>query len=294
MTPQEERQPMRATVHHSTVRRPPMVATARGSAPRRSLRGRGTSLAAIVIALALAAPAAQGEAFPEPPGVVVLSPFPPVAFAAGDLAGTLTRPSRPSWEGPHPAVVLVHDADSADPRGDLYAEQLAGAGFVVLDLLSHPADPDAARRARDWLAAQPEVDPSRIAGVGFGAGAQAVLAVGFSARVLLYPGCARLAPATATAPTLLAHGGADPANPEPACALAADRLASADDRVRLIVYHGAGYAWDHPRFGASERVLLPSPLGAARVPAAPWPALAEAAASEVAGFLAVVLRGRGR
>lgn len=278
---------MRVTVLHPAVRRPPMGAAARGSAP--GLR-RGGVLAGAVLALALGAPAAQGESFPQPPEIVVVTPFLPLSFAAGDLAGTLTRPSRRSGDGPHPAVVMVHDADRADPRGDLYAEQVAGAGFLVLDLLSHPADPGAARRARDWLAAQPEVDASRIAGLGFGAGAQALLAVEFAARVLLYPGCARLAPTAAPAPTLLAHGGADPANPEDACARAADRLASEGDSVRLIVYHRAGYAWDHPGKGASECALLPSPLGAARVPAAPWPALAEAAASEVAGFLAVVLR----
>jgi hypothetical protein len=60
--------------------------------------------------------------------------------------------------------------------------------------------------------------------------------------------------------------------------------------VRHIVDHGAGYAPDHPRIGASERVPLPSPLGASRVPAAPWPVLAEASASEVAGFLALAFR----
>ena len=55
----------------------------------------------------------------------------------------------------------------------------------MLDLFSHPADPGAAGRARDWLAAQLEVDAGRIAGRGFGSGAQAVLRVAFAARVLL-------------------------------------------------------------------------------------------------------------
>lgn len=238
--------------------------------------------------LALAALPALAARFAEPEPLAPVR-FPSLAFQSGDLAGTLTPPGPPA-EGRRPAVVLVHDAAGADARGDLYAEQLAGAGFWVLDLLSHPADPAAAGRARDWLAAQPGVDSARIAAIGFGAGAQAVQTVGFAARVLLYPGCARLAPAAAPAPTLLLHGSRDPANPEPACAPAADRLAGGGHFVRYIVYQGAGYAWDHPGTGPMERVLLPSPLGAARLPAVPWPALAEAAASEVAGFLAVELR----
>ncbi len=254
-------------------------------------RRRHARRAGFALALCLAAAPGLAEHFPEPPQLATLTRFHPTAFAAGDLMGTLTWPEERGAERPRPAVVLVHDANGADARGDLYAEQLAGAGFVVLDLLSHPADPDAARRARDWLSAQPEVDALRIAGLGFGAGAQAVLAAGFGARVLLYPGCARLDGAAPAAPTLLLHGSRDAANPAADCRAAAARLGAGGSPVRHLVLEGGGYAWDHPAIGAPERVLLPSPIGPARVPAAPWPALAEMAASEVAGFLTAALRG---
>jgi dienelactone hydrolase len=246
---------------------------------------------AALLATLLLAPIAAlaGSGFPEPTDIVATR-YPPAAFDAEGLMGTLTRPAE-RHEGRRPAVVLVHDAGGADARGDLYAEQLAGAGFLVLDLLSHPADADAVARARDWLARLPEVDAARIAGLGFGAGAQAVLRAEFAARVLLYPGCERLAPAVATAaPTLLLHGTEDPANPLPACGRAVDRLTAAGGTVRWLAYPGAGYAWDHPAIGPIDRVMLPSPLDGARVPARPWPALAEASASEVAGFLTVAFR----
>ncbi|HEY1367796.1 MAG TPA: prolyl oligopeptidase family serine peptidase [Gaiellaceae bacterium] len=104
-----------------------------------------------------------------------------VRFRSGDveLAGTLTRPAGP---GRHPAVAIVHGG-GAVPRAaaGAMAPYFASLGFVVLacdkrgvgqsggrypgdlaseeaiDVLAH--DAEAAAR---FLAAQPEVDPSRV------------------------------------------------------------------------------------------------------------------------------------
>ena len=218
-------------------------------------------------------------------------------FMAAGIVGTLTRPSVTAGDA-GPAVVFVHDSLGSDRRGDAYATQLAAAGFHVLDLLSHPADSDAAGRAAAALARDARVDPARIAALGFGAGGAAVAAAGhpFAARVLLYPGCASLvpAPAAGTAPVMLLHGDGDPANPGTDCAHAASALQRGGSVVKHVTYRGAGYAWDLPAYGAEGRSLVPRPGAEGRVAAVPWPALTAMAAAQVAGFLATTLREQGQ
>lgn len=256
---------------------------------------------AMVIAFSAAAVApgrtARGQAVPAIDGagerldapLDVIEPF----WSHG-VAGTLTRPGREEG-GSGPAVVLVHDASGADPRSGVYAAQLAAAGLQVLDLLSHPADGEAAARAAGALARDPRVDPGRIAVLGFGAGgaASAVANGPFAARVLLYPDCAALVSATAEsapAPVLLLHGDDDPANTRADCALAAAALRRSGSSVKHITYRDAGYAWDWPSYGGGRRALLPRPGALGLVPATSWPALADMAAAQVAGFLAAALQ----
>lgn len=211
----------------------------------------------------------------------------PVPFRQGRLEGTLTRPLGP-WPQPRPAVLVLHDAAGADARSEGYVAQLAGAGFVVLDLLSHVADQAAATEARLALAALPGLDGARIAALAFGQGAVAALVPGFAAHALLYPECAAL-PARAPSPrVLLAHGLEDVLNPPGACEALASRWRAEGAELRLRSYSRASHAWDHPFRGLGERVSLPLADGR-RVPVTPWPDLAELSASEVAGFLATRL-----
>jgi dienelactone hydrolase len=218
-----------------------------------------------------------------------------VVFAAPAVIGTLTLPL--AGEGRRlPAVVLVHDALGPDPRSERYIAQLGAAGIAVLELLSEEVLP-VLPLAAEALAADPRIDGSRIGVLGFGAGAAAaaMARVPFAARALLYPGCATLPadraepPASARTPLLLLHGGADPANSPAACAAAAEALARGGAAVRRVEYAGAGFAWDRPAFGQEGRSLLPAPGSTERVPAVPWPELAELSATQVAGFFALAL-----
>lgn len=211
------------------------------------------------------------------------------SFTASGLFGTLTLPGRGTGLRP-PVVVLVHDANGPDPRGDRYVEQLAGAGIAALELLSDGVDSPTLLRAVEALAADPRTAGAGVGVLAFGAGAAVVAAARgpFAAAALLYPGCAGLASdgfaAAAGTPLLLMHGEADPANPPAACAAAAAALERDGAAVRRIAYAGAGYAWDYPAMGTEARSLVPSPGGPHRVFARPWPALATLSATQVAGF----------
>ena len=223
-----------------------------------------------------------------------------LVFVLPAVVGTLTLPM--AGDGRRlPAVVLVHDALGPDPRSERYIAQLGAAGIAVLELLSEEVLP-VLPLAAAALAADPRIDGSRIGVLGFGAGAAAAAAVRvpFAARALLYPGCATLPadralpPASARTPVLLLHGAADPANPPAACATAVEALARDGAAVRRVEYAGAGFAWDRPAYGQEGRSLLPAPGSTERVPAVPWPELAELSATQVAGFFARALEAARR
>jgi dienelactone hydrolase len=240
--------------------------------------------------------------------VVVMAPD------AGRLPPAATPP--PS---PRPVVLLVHDALGVDPRSMPYLEQLEDAGFVVAQVelrasvldgtgpaqeppLVGTAEVALLRQAARTLATRAGTDPARVAAIGFGAGAWAVaLASGgddpFAARVLLYPGCDRLAAELASdrtapprTPVLLLHGGADPANTDAACAALAATLAKSGATVRLRRYQAATYGWDIPAFGGAAVTRQPRPDGPGRVTARAWPELAAVSAAETTGFLANALQ----
>jgi dienelactone hydrolase len=155
-------------------------------------------------------------------------------------------------------------------------------------------DPEALARALEVLPADAaDVAGTPVAALGFGAGARLALRLGpgIAARALLYPGCAGLAPGEPAAadPLLLLHGDGDASNPRAACADAIARLSQGGRTVRHRVYPGAGYGWDYPAYGLEQRVLLPRPDGAGRIPTTPWPELTAMSAAQVAGFFATVL-----
>jgi dienelactone hydrolase len=239
---------------------------------------------ALLMALCLGA----GGPFPEPESPPEALPPPPAPFQHGALAGTLTRPLG-AWPQPRPAVLVLHDAAGADARSEGYVAQLAAAGFVVLDLLSHTGDSTAAAEARAVLAALPGVDAGRIGALALGLGAPAAFVPSFAAHVLLYPDCAALPAHPPSRMVFLAHGLEDALNPPGACEALAWRWQIAGAELRRRAYPGASHAWDHPSPGLlGQRVLLPLADGR-RVPVTPWPELAELSASELAGFLATRL-----
>jgi len=90
---------------------------------------------------------------------------------------------------------------------------------------------------------------------------------------------------------LLLHGTEDPANPEKACAAAAQAMRGLGADVQWRLVEGAGYAWDYPKLGERGGVQLPAAGMTDRISVRPWPAMAAQSAAEVLGFFAVRLAG---
>jgi acetyl esterase/lipase len=109
-------------------------------------------------------------------------------LAYGDAPLQVGDLYRPAGAGPHPAVLLIHGG--AWVRGDRanmrkFAERFAAAGFVAWNLeyrlapdATWPAQLDDVRAALAWLRARAreiDVDPERIAAMGYSAGGHLAL-----------------------------------------------------------------------------------------------------------------------
>lgn len=188
---------------------------------------------------------------------------------------------RPTGEGRHPAVVALHgcggvlrrDGKGLTARDADWAERLVAAGYVVvlpdsfgsrgLGQQCTTRDREIRPRGRvgdavgaaDWLAAQPYVDPARIALLGWSNGGSTVLwAVSGEVRALandwrvaiaFYPGCRTPSQNAEWKPRLVPHvliGAADDWTPAEPCRRLAERAA-----IRLIEYEGAYHGFDAPK-----------------------------------------------
>jgi acetyl esterase/lipase len=109
-------------------------------------------------------------------------------LAYGDAPLQVGDLYRPAGAGPHPAVLLIHGG--AWVRGDRanmqkFAERFAAAGFVAWNLeyrlapdATWPAQLEDVRAALAWLRARApgiDVDPERIAAMGYSAGGHLAL-----------------------------------------------------------------------------------------------------------------------
>lgn len=202
-------------------------------------------------------------------------------LAGGDLpaqqiTGTLIVPQSPP---PWPAVVMLHSASGQGAIDWSYAELLMSAGYVVLAVdsfsqrgvyrtvddqtrVSGAAMVLDAYAARDILAADPRVDPERIAVLGYSKGGIAALysafervraaagAAPFAAHVAHYPWCGMrlLDPKTTGAPILLQIGDSDSVTPLAFCETLIEEVEAIDSNadVTVVVYPGARHAFDHP------------------------------------------------
>lgn len=214
-------------------------------------------------------------------------------FMAEGQSGTLILPAG-APDRQTPIVVILPDLLGHDARSSVYVDQLLGAGFAVLDMVWSESGKLAPVLAA--LVAHPRILPDSISLMGFGSGARIVAEWDgrVDARVLLYPGCAGVAPAAMRGErVLLMHGEADSANPADACAGLAAQIAGGASELRLRAFPGATYAWDRPAFEPERVSLLPAPDGVGRVASTAWPELAALSAAEVAGFFAIRLSGAG-
>ncbi|MBR0663316.1 hypothetical protein GXW71_03005 [Roseomonas hellenica] len=254
--------------------------------------------------------------------------LPERGLAAGsdgpDAVGLLWLPDGEAPSVPPAVVIAVHELTGIDPRGWRYGEQITAAGIAVLHVelrdvsadnagSAAVADDAAAALARLLLVIDILAEDPRFANAGLGllafgtAGEAAMLAAAdpvyggrIAALVLLYPGCAGLDAAAATAggglrsPVLLLHGDADPANSPADCSGLAARLAHTAP-VRRVQYAGASYAWDWAPSGLHEVPELPWPgQPGLRVAVRHSPEGAALSATRAASFFAAAFAARQR
>src|SRR5262249_53561096 len=222
------------------------------------------------------------------------------------LGGVLVRPTAPP--GPRPAIIVLHGFQPAGTNGASLVERLAAEfaslGYVglALSMRGWPPSggvddcglrqPDDIAAALGWLAAQPGVDPDRLAVFGYSQGGQVALLTGtrtprVRAIVAYYPvtdierwkttttfpnippyimsvcepGGADLRSPVAqasriTAPVLLVHGDADTRVPTEQSLLMRDALQQAGGRVQLVLVPGAVHGFTVDQDPASRAALL--------------------------------------
>lgn len=187
--------------------------------------------------------------------------------------------AQPDGTGPWPAVLIGHDGVGLEEYQRQRADDLAEHGYLALAMDYHGGEvffdrPDAmlarvlplladvermraiGRAALDVLLAQPDVDPDRIAALGYGAGGRIVLelartGVPFKAVAVVHPAFpdARAEDWTGVAaPLLICTGSEDPLC-TPQHVLAFGRaLQEAGVDWRANIYGGAEHAfWARPR-----------------------------------------------
>lgn len=241
----------------------------------------------------------------------------------------------PAGEGRHPAVVMLHGCGGAfgqdgqlNARHMMWGEYLAAQGYVALMLDSFCARgyrqictirfsertlKEADRRgdayaALDYLRQRSDVDPTRIALLGWSHGGGVVLdtishppeepvaaAGGFAAAVAFYPGCtARRRQADhfhPYAPLLLLTGEADDWTPAEPCKALATNVAARGEPMQIVTYPSTYHDFDNPAL-KSARVRADVPNGVkpgAGVTVAPNPVAREDAKLRVRAFLAAHL-----
>ncbi|HLH50395.1 MAG TPA: dienelactone hydrolase family protein [Roseiarcus sp.] len=194
--------------------------------------------------------------------------------ARTEIRGYLTRPK---GAGPFPAVVLLHSCLGLPSNRRAIAATIAGWGYVALfvdDFATrglketcavdfNDALPDA-YGALAFLGRLHDVDPTRIAAIGFSQGGDTALQIAtghalpasddlrFKAVAAFYPPCANQADATLLLPTLILIGAADQVTPAADCERLARRSAAG---AKLVVYPGAGHVFDDPQFAGGKEIL---------------------------------------
>ncbi|SHI96422.1 Dienelactone hydrolase [Roseomonas rosea] len=228
-------------------------------------------LALLAFILLAASPAASAQtppqAAPQPLSVTPDRIGPPGSGAMAEL-------HLPPGPGPFPAVVLLHGCSGITPNMARWAARLVewGQAALVLDsfgprgvenVCHQAARVPPALRAADALAAAAalrarlEIDPGRIALIGFSHGGSSALAAAsrgivhragatpFTAVVAFYPWCPGAAVPLAS-PVLTLIGDADDWTPASRCEALRAAWRPAFGRWSLQLYPGATHAFDAP------------------------------------------------
>jgi dienelactone hydrolase len=196
------------------------------------------------------------------------------AAAGAKIQGYLTMPR---GAGPFPAVVLLHSCLGLPADRNAIGAMFAGWGYAALfvDEFATRGIKDTCARdfgegladafgALRYLAARDDVDPKRIAAVGWSQGADIALQgaalrraaaapaePNFKAAAAFYPPCDNQAGAMLGMPTLILIGGADDVTPAADCEKLARKQAGL---VSLVVYPDARHLFDDPGYAGGKRV----------------------------------------
>jgi len=233
--------------------------------------------AALLLLASIAPAAAQSLDLPQARHVVL----------SHAIAGLLHLPHEVLGRAVPPVVILLGDAGGQDGRPALYIPRLLDSGFAVLEAdfsetavhdggLQAPEATQLAARlplALDALGPVAGIDATRMAALGLGEGARALLGGppdalrSLSSAVLVAPGCdgplAELAQRhrrqadAATPPILLVHGDLD-LTEALACASVQAALGGLAAGTARLSVEGAGFGWDAASV-TSGRVMLSDP-----------------------------------
>ena len=236
------------------------------------------------------------------------------ARAGGDELQAEIRKSdlilRPDGPGPFPAVIMLHGCSGLGRRDQMWAERLRGWGYLVLRVNSFAARNfkqvcgggklDMAARVPDALAAlaflrtRPDVDPRRIALMGWSHGGGATLSTltaapadpseGFRAAVAYYPACRHVRGWQTRTPILLLLGGADDWTAAGPCQALVERERQAGLDVTQVTYPGARHGFDNPLLGSNPHRIVEA-LGGRGATTQYDPAAAEDSVRRVHEFL---------
>jgi dienelactone hydrolase len=206
-----------------------------------------------------------------------------VAYRADgrQLVGTLATPDGP---GPHPAVLVAHEGPGLDDIQRARATEVAALGYIGFALDYHGeqspfatrdemmvrlgelfADPDRTRAlavaALEIVLAEPAVDPTRIAIIGYCFGGTLALELGrtgadVKAIVGFHPGLTNVRPADSAnirGRVLVCIGANDPMIPPEHRSAFENEMRDAHVDWLMHLYGGVVHSFTHPR--ASEAGL---------------------------------------
>ncbi len=185
--------------------------------------------------------------------------------------------SKPSGEGPFPAVVLLHDCRGMEPYQGAWADKLTSWGYVALRVDSFkPRGVEEictdfhrmrsgevlldAYGAAAYLRSQPFVDPDRIGVMGWGDGGRMSLDTvkegglqqffehKFRATVALYGGC-HVADVMFIAPVMMLMGEKDDWSPAAVCQRNLKARQAGPHTFVLNMYPDAYGGFDNPDLG---------------------------------------------
>jgi dienelactone hydrolase len=238
----------------------------------------------------------------------------------------------PAGAAPHPAVVMLHGCGGAyarngrpNARHRMWGRALAAQGYQALMLDSFTSRglheictvPFRARTLREsdrvgdayaaltWLRTQPDVDPTRIALLGWSHGGGVTLAAiadvpagttGFRAAVAFYPGCSvrnrHVAAYHPAAPVLVLMGESDDWTPVAPCRSLVSAVAARGEPMTLVTWPGTFHDFDNPALRQPHlRRDVPNGVHPGKgVTTAPNPLAREEAKRRVSAFLADAMR----